>query len=379
MVMVDRERGWVVGEGVILRTDDGGLRWRRQRLPGPSASMRLVSAGAIDALNAVVVGVGGIVLRTEDGGGSWQQISRPAVENAVPPTLRNEVFCSQESGGGCWSAGRGLEWLESGTDSWKPERFDDYASAPEIHFDLGQVELSTSEEERLKDFLVSNRQRTSLEWVLDPGLDSRELETIGRDRDPSAVFDLIEARLQEVRTVIEEGGVSPDRIALSGEPPWDYEDYLDEDAHFLDRYWVERLALGSGLRIVLHDPLMLEALWIGDSGLGLAVGRSGAIARSEDGGGHWQTLPRATPYDLFAVGVGGRRAVTVGAQGGVWTSEDEGRHWALAALDLETDSFDTLRGISFSPSGEIGFVVGDKGRILRSLDGGETWAELVAP
>jgi photosystem II stability/assembly factor-like uncharacterized protein len=179
--------------------------------------------------------------------------------------------------------------------------------------------------------------------------------------------------------VIEEADVSPDRIIVLGEPPWDYEDYLDEDAHFLERYWAGRLALGSGLRMTLHDQLVLESLWVGDANLGLAVGRSGAMVRSDDGGQRWQTVARVTPHDLYGVGVGRRRGVAVGAQGGVWTSEDEGRNWNLARVDAETDFFDALRGVSFSPSGEIGFVVGDKGRVLRSRDGGATWAELRSP
>ncbi len=376
LVMVDDERGWAVGDGVILRTDDGGLRWRRQRLPGPSASMPLIRVSAMDAAQALAVGREGLVLRTEDGGGSWVEVARSGGDGMKSVMLRNDIFCRDEFGGQCWSAGRGLERVGGNGEGWEPEVLDDYSTLPPIHFDLEQVELNDAAEARLEEFVVENRQRPNLDWVLEPGIGLRELETIGQRRDPSALFDLLAARLQEVQTVIEEGGVSPGRLIVLGEPPWDYEDYLDEDTRFLDRYWAERLALGAGLRLTLRDQLLLESLWIGESGLGLAVGRSGAIVRSDDGGGHWETLPPSTPYDLLGVGIGSERAVAVGAQGGVWTSSDEGRRWEPAEIDARTDSFDTLRGISFSPSGEVGLVVGEHGRMLRSLDGGAAWAEL---
>jgi photosystem II stability/assembly factor-like uncharacterized protein len=376
LAMVDGERGWVVGDGTILRTDDGGLRWRRQRLPGESASMRLVGVSAMDGAHALVVGEDGVVLRTRNGGGSWEEVSAPGNAKTESPVLRNDVFCMHDFGGRCWSVGHGLERLESDEEIWESQALEDFSTISPIHFDLGQVELSGPDEERLQTFVASNRQRRYLDWILEPGIGARELDAMARRRDPSAVFDLITARLQEVRTVIEESGVLPSRIIVLGAPPWDYEDYLDEEARFLDRYWEERLALGSQLRIRLRDRLLLESLSIDRSGLALAVGASGAIVRSADGGGHWQTLPRSTPHDLHAVGFGRRRAVAVGAQGGLWTSQDEGRHWESVAVDGQTDSFDTLRGVSFSPSGGVGVTVGEKGRILRSLDGGETWIEL---
>ena len=97
---------------------------------------------------------------------------------------------------------------------------------------------------------------------------------------------------------------------------------------------------------------------------------------SEDGGQRWQIVPEPTPHDLHAVGIGRRRAVAVGAQGGIWISSDAGKTWSSPGSQIQTPIFDTLSAISFSPSQRIGFAVGDNGRILRGLDGGESWTIL---
>jgi len=376
IAMSDGLQGWVVGDGVILRTDDGGSRWRRQRLPGLSASMRLRGVSVMGAGQAIVIGENGIVLRTRDRGGSWEEVLASRAADAEPRSPMRDIFCSPDPEARCWATGSGLRQIESDEGRWHSLVLHDFATMSPVEFDLGQVELPESEEERLRAFVASNRLRIHLNWIIEPGIGAGELDAMGRHRDPSTPFDLMDARLQEVRNAIEEQSVSPRRIVVLGAPPWGYEEYLDEDAHLLERYWEGRLALGAGLRILLRDRLELESVQIAGSGLGLAVGRSGAIVRSEDGGDHWRTVIRPTPHDLYGVGIGHRRVVAVGAQGGLWTSDDQGRHWISPGVGTDTAPFDALLAVAFSPSGKIGIVVSEKGRILRSLDGGETWAEL---
>jgi len=59
LAMADAERGWAVGHGAILRTEDGGASWRHQRLPGDASRMRLAAVAAIDADRAVALGAAG--------------------------------------------------------------------------------------------------------------------------------------------------------------------------------------------------------------------------------------------------------------------------------------------------------------------------------
>lgn len=74
--------GWAVGGnadgyGVILRTDDSGVTWRRQGQVGAIPDISTQGVSAIDAQNAWVVG-GKTILRTRDGGLTWESQTLPA-------------------------------------------------------------------------------------------------------------------------------------------------------------------------------------------------------------------------------------------------------------------------------------------------------------
>jgi photosystem II stability/assembly factor-like uncharacterized protein len=66
----DKLTGWAVGsDGVILRSDDGGYRWREQRSPTPVA---LYGLFVKDKKIAVAVGARGQILTTANGGELWR-------------------------------------------------------------------------------------------------------------------------------------------------------------------------------------------------------------------------------------------------------------------------------------------------------------------
>jgi len=64
-------------------------------------------------------------------------------------------------------------------------------------------------------------------------------------------------------------------------------------------------------------------------------------------------------------------AVVVGERGHVLLSEDQGRTW----LQVEVPSRATLTGVHFH-DGQLGWVVGHDATILRTRDGGHTWARV---
>lgn len=373
----DRETGWVVGHGVILRSEDAGSSWKHQRLPDLGDRVRLVGISAIDRQHAIAVGETGTVLRTQDGGRSWQDLSQSPGDPSEGPAGVGGVYCDPASKGRCWTVGAAIRYTKDAGRSWRRIEVEDSARIDPIVFGVGEVEVAASEAERLGRFIAANRYRTRSEWWIEPGVSPRELEQIGRRLDPDALFEVVAARLQEVRSMIEEAGIPANRIVATGTPPWDYEDYLDDDPNLLARYWTSRSTSNPSVRVRIADDPTLFSLRVRAGGPGLAVGAAGALLRSEDAGEHWMLADRLSPHDLLAVGIGQRRAVVVGAQGGIWLSEDGGVRWWPPTGQKYAPFFDALRDISFSPGGAFGMIVGDRGQILRSDDGGAGW-ELLA-
>jgi photosystem II stability/assembly factor-like uncharacterized protein len=67
----DGVNGWISGEqGLILRTTDSGKTWQKQ---GSGVTDNIYRIAPVDAQNAVAAGVSGTLLYTHDGGQSWQQ------------------------------------------------------------------------------------------------------------------------------------------------------------------------------------------------------------------------------------------------------------------------------------------------------------------
>jgi photosystem II stability/assembly factor-like uncharacterized protein len=337
-----------------------------------------VGISAIDREHAIAVGESGTRLRTQDGGRNWQGVSSPPADLSEGLAGIGGIFCDPASGGRCWAVGDAIRMTNDVGRSWRLVEVEESARFGPIVFGVGEVEVSVSEADRLERFIAANRLRTRSEWQIEPGISPRELEQIGRRLDPDALLEVVAARLQEVRSMIEEAGIPAHRIVAIGAPAWDYEDYLDDEPDFLARYWRLQSTSKPSVRVRITDDPTLFSLRVGAEGLGLAVGARGALLRSGDAGEHWTLAERLSPHDLLGVGIGHRRVVAVGAQGGIWLSEDRGLHWERPSASKVVPFFETLRDISFSPSGEVGMIVGERGQMLRSIDGGAEWELMVS-
>jgi len=206
--MADSETGWVVGHGVILRSEDGGSSWRQQQFPGHADRIRLVSVSAIDRKHAIAVGESGTRLRTRDGGRSWHDISQLPGDLSERPARMGGVFCKPASRGRCWTIGADIRYTKDAGGSWRRIGVEDSPRIDPIVFRVGEVEVEDSEAVRLERFVAANRHRKRLQWRIEPGISPAELEQIGRRFDSDALLEVVAARLQQVRSMIEEAGIS---------------------------------------------------------------------------------------------------------------------------------------------------------------------------
>jgi len=371
--MVDPRLGWAVGTGVILRTEDGGARWERQRLPGRPAEHRLHSVATLDADRAIALGEAGRLLRSFDGGGVWQEAPGPAAMGA------EALACGSAAEGHCWLVGVGVQKsLQLGAERHRVP-VEDAVGLSNLEFRVGGVEALSGDRRSLSE-RVSRFAHAPVQWTVDPGVSAEELARFAEDQDPSALFDLIEARASEVVGLLEAAGIPSEAIAIEGRPPWGYEDHLDDDPGLLERYWQSRLRPKPGAAIGAAFDLALYALALGEGGA-WTVGRGGMVLAPAPVGGGLRRFDSPSSHDLLGVALSRNIALVVGRQGGLFRGvfSGDGVEWDLPKIEPSRPFFETLRGVAFDPSGASAMAVGEAGRILASADGGLSWRWLTPP
>jgi photosystem II stability/assembly factor-like uncharacterized protein len=108
---------------------------------------------------------------------------------------------------------------------------------------------------------------------------------------------------------------------------------------------------------------------------GLISGLGGIVLKSEDGGASWRYEGIGRKQALFSVQPLPTRAITVGEKGLMRVSEDGGKTWH------EQRGFPTIftfmRDINFDPDHRVGYIVGQRGTVLRSDDSGQKWESVL--
>lgn len=102
---------------------------------------------------------------------------------------------------------------------------------------------------------------------------------------------------------------------------------------------------------------------------GTAVGNSGLIVESADGGQNWTAVTAFTERALLDISCGAGTKVIVAQQGGVFLEVDG----SYKEIDSGTDA--RLMSVDGNSDG-LTFVVGSFGTVLRSDDGGLNWESL---
>jgi photosystem II stability/assembly factor-like uncharacterized protein len=130
---------------------------------------------------------------------------------------------------------------------------------------------------------------------------------------------------------------------------------------------------GASAKIILRAHSIPHAALFGlsfDDGKGVAVGAGGAIEESSDAGRTWASVAQSqTQLALLAVERRGSHTVAAG-QMGVVLVEDSPGNWKK--YDSGTEH--RLLAVSVNSSG-LAVAVGEFGTVMKSADGGHTWAE----
>ena len=116
----------------------------------------------------------------------------------------------------------------------------------------------------------------------------------------------------------------------------------------------------------------LNAVHFVDATTGYAVGRSGTVLKTTDGGTNWSTQSSGTAEDLWSVHfpVDATTGYTVGLSGTILKTTDGGTNWSSQS----SGTTNNLRGVHFPSNATTGYAVGGSGTILKTIDGGTNWS-----
>jgi hypothetical protein len=261
--------------------------------------------------------------------------------------------------------------------SWERSRIEGSIEIPQIEVGYNELELSQENVKLLNGFASQIASEEHLNAAIESVASDREIREFGDAADPSELFEILEARSAEVRTVLEDAGILSDRLRMRGQPPWDYEDFLEDDPQFLQRYLDGRRSERPGIRVrVIQNPYLFTVRFRDDQN-GMIAGLGGVILLSRDGGATWSYRKMDRKQAIFAAGAVEGRSVAVGEKGLVRVSLDGGDSWDAPPSDTFPEVYTYMRDISFTPSGKVGFIIGQRGRILRSTDAGYQWSQVL--
>ncbi len=399
--MPDAKHGWAVGQlGTILRTDDGGATWKEQPNEKRGQGVHLFGVHALDANTAWVVGEWGTRIFTSNGGQTWEDDSltidekhpqfvwlAPADQEKVRKGQKvyedvglNYVYCRPLPSQRCWISGEFgyIFYSDDHGKNWiRAEIKGDIKPEPVV-LGYNEIDLSPEDIQQLESFAEKIKSESHLNVLIEPVATDREIAELTKDGRPDKLFDLLDARISAVKSVLEEAGLLSDRMRVRGSPPYDWEDFQKDDPTFLKRYLDGRRAAAPGIQVNVAQNPYLFTVRFEDDDNGVISGLGGVMLRSADGGRAWAYEQTGRKQALFSVGRSATKLVAVGEKGLVRYSADDGKTWAPPKKGFP-DIFTFMRDLGFAQDRKTGFIVGQRGMVLRTEDAGDTWHQVFPP
>lgn len=325
----DGMRGWAVGDRRVVYTVDGGLTWSVPKgVPSWSSCSLYDVLFDAEGNRGFAVGWTDMILATEDGGLSWARVADDLSKYGFSSISFDARFRIGLIGGA-----EGVFRTEDGGHSWKRQQGEFHSvTAVWTNSDgTGSAVMSTP--------LESSEKRETF-WYRDPGTGEGWTEVRAMTVDqPAAVLR------------------DRDSVAVGKNGIFYEHDGNGALEHVLEGSY-------SGVAFATGSPT------------GLAVGELGRVASTSDGGKTWRVVHewknlgslnrvvwQSSPERIWAVG------------DKVLRSEDGGRSFSDQAITGFPGETGQALDLKFSSDGRLGWITTQKGRILRTTDGGENWVQ----
>ncbi len=322
--IVDRGRGktiWVAGEGMILKSGDGGLNWEPCLVDAARSLGQpcIVNDDVIWITDKTISGSKQFITRTSDGGGTWSDqnidMDKERLSYGGVAVLDDGTVCILGSERSILRTTDGVDWS-----------LIKFGSVLEI-----------------KDYTGYN-SNLAFAGISDRNIDGLGVAILGGGcwmgaREPG---------------VANAGGTGENVGWLVGGN---------------GEIWKTGDGGATWSRQSSGTTLSLSSVAAADELSAWAVGQAGTILATRDGGLNWTAQDSGTGNWLNSVcAVDGETAWVAGSQGLVLKTRDGGRTWEEQASGVEN----WLDGIA-AVDGETALAVGTEGTILKTMDGGATW------
>lgn len=122
---------------------------------------------------------------------------------------------------------------------------------------------------------------------------------------------------------------------------------------------------------------LLDVQFPVDADTGFVVGRSGRILKTTNGGATWQSRPSGTTKNLLAVHFprNNTTGYAVGVDGVILKTTNGGTSWSAQS----SGTTQHLMSVHFPVDASTGYAAGYYGTILKTTNGGATWTAMPAP
>ena len=350
---IDEFHGWAVGNnGVIIHTEDGGVKWNRQ--------YSYYSGNDFDCIFFVNEDIGFIagneVYKTENGGEDW-------VLNYTGNFSINSIFFIDELTGWMGGEQEKLYKTENGGEDWLPQNDTGFSCRriKKIFFldeNTGWIILRYNE--------VLKTTNGGEEWIMSELGGLSNLNDIFFINETTGWIGANNGIL--LKSI--DGGVSWDTVQMNFNGDIFKVRFFDENSGRVatEQYCYITNNGGSSWQEVELSCSNINAAAFPNENFGCAVGDYN-ICYSTDGGYSWTNTYSGFTYDLNSLCLAAENKLyAVGNSGAIIFSNDGGENWS----EQNSNTYEDLNEVVFTNE-NTGWIVGLFGKLLYTNNSGDDW------
>ncbi len=363
LYFVNDQEGWIIGDkGQLFKTTNGGISWTLQSL---NSDVNLKSIFFTSSQNGWIAGEQGALFSTTNGGTTWSKVVIPGVSG----TLTSISFFSATHGWICGYQGTIIATTNGGA-TWNVQNSGGTGNLHSIHA-LSQTNVVATG--ATWDYVVTTDGGNN--WTYTEGFAPENHHSIFFSDAANGVLVGDFGKIQ----YSDDGGIFWNN-AISN--PLSAVSFLSVTM-FQQKAW----AVGASGAIVFSNDgganwvqqnsgtnVTLRSVFAVNDQVLFALGDEGVIVKSINGGTTWSllTLPTLNSFQSVALG-SSTHAWACGSNGSILFSSNSGINWVSQSSGVS----ELLRKNYFLNNSE-GWTVGDQGTIIRTTNGGTSWSTQVS-